>query len=371
MQEPYWRCPRCGFTSPMWEKYYWRCPRCGSPLELVYTGTYEPRGSGVRRYASSLPLVPDRSVGEGSTPLIVDEYRGRRLLYKLEYMNPTGSFKDRGTALAIYYAYKMGYDSAVEDTSGNTGISVALYSRIYGLKASIIVPRTAPDGKKRLVRLLGGRIVEADKRGDAPRIAAEMAEHSFYVAHTWSPLFALGASTIVFEVYDQGEEPDTVIIPVGSGSLFLGIMYGFEFLYKNKLIKKIPRPIAVQGFSEQSLYRAIYGKIEKGGKSLLADGIMVPDPPRIEEVKDYILKYRGDVVLVDDNQIIKALRKLIDRGFIVEPTSATVLAALDILIEKGVVEKGSTILLPLTGSGLKMYSELHAILGEPADRGPV
>ncbi len=329
---------------------------------MRYEGGYNPRGRGLGRYGDSLPFTPDRWIGEGSTPLIEDEDMGLRLLYKLEYLNPSGSFKDRGSALSIYYAHRMGFKRVIEDTSGNTGVSVALYSRIYGLKPYIVMPKTAPKAKKRLVKLFGGEVIEAPSRGEAPRIAEEYSGDAYYVAHTWSPLYILGSMTISFEVYDEAGVPDKMIIPVGSGGLFLGLMKGFEYLHNIGVADKIPKPIAVQGCSEQSLYRAVYGEAVEGCESRYADGILVPNPPRLEELKEYIYRYRGDVVVVDDEMIRRALGILVDKGFLVEPTSATVYAALLKAVEKGLVEKGETILLPLTGSGLKMYDEIFELV---------
>ncbi|MCD6300757.1 MAG: pyridoxal-phosphate dependent enzyme, partial [Staphylothermus sp.] len=323
----HWFCPKCGFKESIWNKYYWKCPKCGNPLDIEYEEVFEPRGNRFLRYSSYFPFKPIKTRGEGGTPLIIDENGRHKLLYKLEYMNPSGSFKDRGTLLSITYAYLMNYRNVVEDTSGNTGISVTLYSKVYGLEATIIMPSYAPIGKKKLVQLLGGKIVEAPTRTGASNIVLQYVENSYYVAHTWSYFYIIGASTISFEIFEEYGVPDYIVIPVGSGGLFLGVLHGFEYLKKIGIINKVPIPIAVQGYSVQPVYEKIYGAKKEGEKSELADGILVANPPRINTIVHYLKRFRGKIILVGNSDIRKALSELFQKGFIVEPTSATIYAA--------------------------------------------
>lgn len=350
-KEAYWYCSRCGFKKLIWNKYYWKCPRCSSPLRIIYDKTFSPRGRGLVRYCSLLPFNPARTIGEGGTPLVVEEENNTKLLFKLEHLNPSGSFKDRGTALAIGYSYLMKYNSVVEDTSGNTGISVTLYSRVYGLKPLIIMPRSAPVGKKKLVKMLGGKVIEAKDRGEAAKIVSRYIGSSYYVAHTWNYFYIIGASTIAYEVYEEYGIPDYMIVPVGSGGLFLGLIEGFEYLYKEGLIKHVPKPVIVQGYSVQPVYERLTGERIAGEESSLADGVMVPNPPRIDEIVGYLKKYHGKIVLVGNNEIKQAIKELFDKGFIIEPTSATVYVAYKKLVDD---LRNREALLPLTGSGLKM-----------------
>jgi len=358
--EPIWKCRYCGFESDLWSKYYWCCPRCSKPLDIIYKRKFEPetRVRGLRRYSSLLPFVPEKSLGEGNTPLINYRDGGREILFKLEYLNPSGSFKDRGSSLAIYYGFKMGYRGIVEDTSGNTGLSVTLYSSFYGLKSIIYMPRNAPLGKKVLIKALGGEIVEASSRYEASRIVLENIRDRFYVAHTWSYFYILGASTIAYEVYEEYGVPDLVIAPVGSGGLFLGLIRGFKNLYDLGVTRKIPRFIAVQGVSVHPLFKRMKGYSLEGDSSL-ADGIMVSNPPRLEEIYEELVSVKGDVVLVDNKDIINAMKDLYERGFIVEPTSATVWAGYKKIRRENL---GESVLMPLTGSGLKTIDLIEKYL---------
>lgn len=318
----------------------------------------ESSGRGLSRHSGRLPFVPEKTRGEGSTPLVTEKIDGREVLFKLEYLNPGGSFKDRGSSLAVYYAYRMGYRSVVEDTSGNTGISVVLYSRLYGLRPRIYMPRTAPEGKKRLVRLLGGEIIETASRAEAASEVLREVSTSFYIAHTWSFFYVLGASTIAYEVYEEAGVPDVVLAPVGSGGLFLGLARGFERLAEEGRIERVPRLVAVQGYSSQPLYQALRGYREEGEESTLADGIMVQSPPRLEEIRSVAERYGGEVVLVGNTEIRSALRELLDMGFLVEPTSAAAYAAYKKVRER---LEGRRVLIPLTGSGMKMTHELWEV----------
>jgi len=345
---PTWYCRYCGFRDDLWSRYYWRCPECGKPLTIMYLEKQVEKDS-LDSFQKLLPFTPEKSRGEGSTPMVVDSFNGYRVLFKLEYLNPSGSFKDRGSSLAIYYGYRMGYEKVVEDTSGNTGISVTLYSRIYGLKPIIVMPKTAPFGKKYLIKLMGGAVVETKDRGEAGVKVLEYVGDSYYVAHTWSFFYILGASMISYEVFEEYGVPDYVIAPVGSGGLLLGIVHGFEVLREYGFIDKIPRIIAVQGCSVHPLYD-MYGGEQGCGRSDMADGIMVPNPPRLHELKEVMDKYGERIVLVNNNEIMHALDELYSMGYIVEPTSATAWAAFRKVMKK--IDKGS-ILMPLTGSGLK------------------
>lgn len=350
-----WKCPYCGFEKPLFEGYYWKCPACGKPLVVDYSLTAERVSSRNPwyRFKGYIPFVPEKYRGEGDTPLVSESSGEHELLFKLEYLNPGGSFKDRGSALAIYYAYKMGFRKVVNDTSGNTGISITLYSRLYGISPTIVMPSTAPEGKKKLVRRLGGEVVEVENRDLGGKKALEIAESSgaMYVAHVWNYLYVIGASTIVFEVVEEAGVPDYVIAPVGSGGLLLGLVRGFEILRGIGLISKMPRFYAVQGYSVQPVHEAFKGFTQPGEPSTLADGIMVGNPPRLAEIVNALKKYNGDVVLVGDSEIKRALAALWEWGFIVEPTSAAAFAAYEKV--RSSLPRGK-VLIVLTGSGLKM-----------------
>jgi threonine synthase len=307
---------------------------------------------------------PSRDLGEGGTPSMVVEWRGLEIVYKLEHLNPSGSFKDRGAATSVSHAEVLGARCVVEDSSGNAGIAVARYARAAGLRATVYVPADAPEGKKAILRLLGAEVVEAPSRSEASKMVWSRAAKGecYYVDHLSSPFFIEGLRTVAYEVYEEHGTPDAVIVPFGSGGLFLGIYHGFRDLVELGMERRVPRMYAVQGASVAPLYEAVHGR-KPLGTSRLADGIRVAEPPRLSEALEAIRSSQGDVVVVTDDEISAALRELLDLGLIVEPTSAAAQAALAKLAEKLKDEGVRRVLVPLTGSGLKMAERLIEVAG--------
>ncbi len=353
-------CRKCGFKEELGKHYYWKCPRCGAPLDLIYDVQWKPEGEGLARYTSMLPLKKVNSLGEGGTPIVERELRGKKFLFKLEYLNPGGSFKDRGAALTLSYASTLNYRKVVEDTSGNTGIATTLYARVNSMQATIVMPQYAPEGKKNLIKLLGGSIIETPTRPDAAVKVLELIdEKTCYVAHTWNPLFFHANKTVAYEAFEAGFNHGTVVLPIGSGSLLLGVYQGFKDLVELGLLKDMPMIIGVQGVSSAPIYELLHGKPPEGDSSI-ADGIMVRDPPRKYEIADIINKH-GDIVVINNDEVLESLKELLRMGFIVEPTSAAPVAGiLKYMESKGDIEE--PILVPLTGSGLKMIDYLYSLI---------
>lgn len=313
-------CPRCGYTT---DEYRYKCPRCGSPLELA------------------TPIDYKSILGEGDTPLVEEEYKGRRIYLKLDYLNPTGSFKDRGVSASIQVARRLGYRCVVEDSSGNTGISTAAYAAHEGLKAYITTPRGAAEGKKKLIQALGATLITTDTREEAARRAEELSGECFYIAHAWSPIFIEGISRIAGEIpEDLAELP--IFIPVSSGTLLLGLYRGLTGRgYK-------PRIYAVQSPQADSLARRVgNAKVIGSGQGLL-DALVYRDPPRIGEMAGAV----AGVYVVGWSVARRYYEWLLRRGYIIEPSSSVVLAALD---HAGGVDEA---LLILTGSGLKYIGSI-------------
>jgi len=321
-----WRltCPRCGFKGEE-GRYYPFCPRCGGALELE----------------GELPKY-GRLLGEGNTPLVYRRTRLGVLGFKLEYLNPSGSFKDRGTSVSLQLARDLGYRCAVEDSSGNSGISTATYAAYLGLEATIAVPASAPQGKKEVLRSLGANVVELPTREEAAKFAEGLSSRCFYVSHSRSAVFLEGMKSAGQEL---PEDVRSVIVPSASFSLLLGIWRGSRGRV---------RLYAVQGSSNPSL--AKYLKPLAVGRSLesrLADGLVLRDAPRAPEAAKAVSESGGGLVVVSDPEIAEATKELWRMGFMAEPTSATAYAAARLLREAGVDVEGAVLML--TGNGLKLY----------------
>ncbi len=364
MRKLYLRCTRCGRTVDLREGYAPFCLHCRSPLVLEGYDVSREHVLALREewsyssYSRLLPLKPLAWLGEGLTPLVKCRVNGVELLFKLEYFNPSGSFKDRGTSVVLSLAVKLGYNLVIEDSSGNTAISVALYCSPLNLTPILVVPSDAPPWKLRVLNYLSPVILEAPSRGDAGKIALEAYLESpnklFYVAHAWNPIYITSLQTIAYEAYIQSGGYDVAVIPAGSLGLLLSVYKASKTLVELNLLEDMPRIIAVQGVEVCPLYLKLYGRQppHKHG-SRLADGLRVPAPPRLEEGVEAIRQSRGAVIVVDDDEITQALKALKRMGFLVEPTSATALAGFYKALAEGLIDKGERVLIPLTGSGLK------------------
>lgn len=330
-----WRfhCARCGFRGGEGVYYPW-CPVCRGPLEVD----------------GDLPELP-RVLGEGSTPIVYDNIGGSIVGFKLEYLNPSGSFKDRGVGYSLQFARSLGYKCVVVDSSGNTGLSTAVYATRLGLKGYIVVPSTASPGKLSLMRALGATVVTVASRDEASRISEAYAGECYHVAHLTSPVFIEGVSSIGVEIAEVSRRP-TIIIPVSSGSLLLG-------LYRGMVRSGVkPRIVAVQASESASLEGLVDTLASIGGPtSRLADALVVKKPPRLEEMARIVRESGGGLVKVGDEAIKGALRELLSMGFIVEPSSAVTWAAYRALENK----VNGDVIVVLTGSGLKYYRELEEI----------
>jgi len=330
-------CRKCGHTEPA-TRWLWRCPKCGGVLDVV------PSKGKCKRCVT---------LGEGNTPLVNLYGFGRNLHFKLEYMNPTGSFKDRGTAAAISRALEMGMARVVEDSSGNAGISIAAYAASAGIWTKIVVPRDIARSKRMLMESLGAQISEAETREEASLQAQEMEGSGYaYIGHPWNPWFVHGMVSFAGEIEKQLKGvPDAIVMPVSSGSLFVGSYTGF------RESGKVPRMYAVQAVGAAPLYETLHGKAD-GKQSVLADALKIKNPPRLEQMAQVIRESNGDVALVNDEMIKDSLIKLLKSGAIVEPTSAAALAGYNELVDSGKIGRDERVVIVLTGSGLKYYEAL-------------
>jgi threonine synthase len=311
---------------------------------------------GMWRYGAVLPPIPGGlSMGEGWTPVIPSRC-DEGLLYKLEFMAPTGSFKDRGAVMVISDALACDCDSVVIDSSGNAGASVAAYAARAGIKATVVVPEGTSEGKKLQIGSFGAEVLaKGSKRSETAAFAWEMAKDVFYASHVWNPLFLEGTKTVAFEIWEQlgHKAPDTVISPAGNGTLLLGLFKGFRELSQRALIDRLPRLVAVQAEKCAPLRSASGGR-KTSCAGTCAEGIAVSNPPRLEEMLKAVRSSRGDIVTVSEKEIMEAKERLAqDEGLYVEPTAAVAPAAGKALRASGYFRPGETVVIPLTGSGLK------------------
>jgi threonine synthase len=363
-----------------------KCGVCGSPLILEYAenhileGFKSLYGSGLWRYRRLFPRIPDESIvslGEGGTPIV--EATGiarrlgvRRVYLKLEYMNPTGSLKDRGSSLMISMLKWLGVRRIADDSSGNAGASIAAYSAKAGLECTIYVPQHTPMDKIAQISMYGARVVKVpgDRSETSKAILRDYSKGLFYYAsHNWSPYFLDGFRSFAFEVIEQlgNRIPEHIIFPVGGGSLMLGAYLGFMDALKADVIKGIPKLHIVQ----PEACAPIANAFERGAEHVepvvegetIAGGLRVANPPKGDMILKALRKVGGVAVKVNDQEVLDgyiALSRV--EGIFCEPTSATVYPALKRLIDLGVIGSDDTVLLPITGFGLKdTHTLIHAL----------
>lgn len=355
-------CPECHHHP---DPLAWRCPQCGAPLEIENLPPFNPAAIAPHewslwRYAPMLPVPRRVSLGEGMTPLVHAHIDGIAFHAKLEYLNPTGSYKDRGTATMISHLLAHGANEVVEDSSGNAGASVAAYSSAGGIRARIFVPTDALPGKKALIASFGGVLVEvAGPQRNRAAACVEAAKTTPYASHSWSPYFILGQMTAAWEIWEQlgGRAPDAVACPVGQGCLFLGLARGFRALHTAGLIAQAPAMFAVQSSGCDPIVRAW----ESGAAApeaitpaySVADGILINTPAvRGREILAAIRETGGAALRVDNAAILAARDAMAARGFVIEPTSAAAVAALPAIRER--IGANAGLIVMLTGSGLKL-----------------
>jgi len=298
------------------------------------------------------------SLGEGNTPLVWAEAFGRQVAFKCEYQNPTGSFKDRGSATLIAFLKSRGVTEAVEDSSGNAGASFAAYAARAGIKARVFVPESASGPKRKQIESYGAELVPVlGPRAKASQAAEEAAtQGTVYASHAYLPFNLPGYATIAYEIREQlGRAPGAVIVPAGQGGLLLGAWRGFEALNQAGAEKETPMMVGVQAeacsplVSQKSNVEGAALSQSKG--QTLAEGVKVANPLRKNAVQEAVEKSGGTWVAVAEKDILPGRDALAKRGFYVEPTSALVWKAL----EETIAFLPDPLVVILTGSGLKFF----------------
>lgn len=359
-------CPLCGHARGLDAQPVW-CPNCAVPLRWERPSFPEDldfRGRGVWRYRPLLPEGEPLTLGEGGTPLVRGPNPwGLELWWKLEFLNPTGSFKDRGAAVMVAALRSLGARVLVDDSSGNAGAALAAYCARANLRARVFVPSYASGPKLRQIEAYGAELVRV--RGPRPQATTAAKEACaqnpavVYASHNASPYFVAGLMTLAFEIVEDlgGRAPDHVVVPLGGGGLFLGLVYGFEIFWRLGKIEKMPRIHVAQAAACAPIVRALgEGReepaiIEPG--ETLAEGVRIPAPERGKEILRAAKKVGAVGVAVSDEEIIRAQGELARSGLYVEPTGAVAPAALPALFAQGVIKPGESVVVPLTGSGLK------------------
>ena len=322
----------------------------------------DPARHSVWRYARALLVGAEHAVslGEGWTPLLAGAWHGAPVHFKLEFMMPTGSFKDRGMTVMVSYLKSRGVTHVLEDSSGNAGASLSAYAAAAGLTCRILVPETASYPKIVQIAACGADVVTIKgSRQDVAEAALRQSAEIFYASHNWQPFFVEGTKTLAYELWEQAgfRAPDNVVVPLGYGSNVLGAERGFDELLRAGEIARRPRLFGVQAARCAPYAAAFRAGVEHLVASeiapTVAEGIATPKPTRVADVLRAVRDTGGSIVAVQEAEIVEALRGLARQGLYVEPTSAVAAAGLSRLLASGVIRPQEYTVLVLTGSGLK------------------
>ncbi len=323
------------------------------------------------RYAKAIRVNDQQTVslGEGWTPLTCGEWHGVPLRLKLEFMMPTGSFKDRGMTVMVSYLKSCGLEHVLEDSSGNAGASLSAYAAAAGMRCRILVPETASYPKIAQIAACGADVVTIrGTRQDVADAALCMSKDIFYASHNWQPFFAEGTKTLAYELWEQLDfkAPDNVIVPLGYGSNVAGCAIGFGELLRNGEITQMPRIFGVQAANCAPYYNAFKAGVEHLVPTCvtptIAEGIASSKPTRVAETLCAVRDSGGCIVAVSEDEIVTALATLARKGLYVEPTSAAAGAGLTQLLASGVIRPGEATVMVLTGSGLKASEKIGELL---------
>lgn len=352
-------CTRCQAPYPQTGLPH-RCPQCGGVFDFDGPFSFDPDRvdtalAGIWRYRHSFALpssAPVITLGEGGTPLISMQTGGQTVWLKLESLNPSGSYKDRGSAVLLSMLLARGAAQAVEDSSGNAGASFAAYAARAGLKARVFVPESASGPKRSQIALYGAELVSVPgpRSAAAEAVLAEVRRGAVYASHAYLPFGLAGIATLAYEIWQQlGQVPGTVIAPVGHGGLLLGIVRGFAALRQSGLVACAPQYVGVQAQGCAPLVARSQGRADAGEGATVAEGVRVSSPVRAEALLREIPAQSGQFIAVAESEILPAFHDLARQGIHVEPTSALVWAAFQNI---GANLPGPVVLI-LSGSGLK------------------
>jgi len=335
----YYYCYRCGKKYPRGVRF--RC-ECGEPLFVGY------HYAEARDYRELFPCEGIK-LGEGYTPLL--QLDG--VFIKNEGLNPTLSFKDRGTSIGVAMAMAFGFRSVGAVSTGNMAISVATYAAYLGLRCEVIVHSGAPSSKLKALEALGAELKVVEPREYSAWYYRSLRSRTTYFINSDNPFRVEGQKTCAFELFEQVGKPTEVILPVSSGGNISALWKGFIELKELGYLEEVPRFVAAQAEGCSPIVRAFREKLNRvvpvEEPRTIASAIANGDPPSGNRALYILRKTDGLAVAVSDEEILEAAKALARRGIIAELASAAAYAA----YLKVRNELGERPVVIITGSGFK------------------
>ncbi|MFZ8857490.1 MAG: threonine synthase [Candidatus Caldarchaeales archaeon] len=381
------RCIACGHVNPFSLRRIF-CDRCGDLLEVKVEADdvfdrerLIGRVNSMWRYAELLPdFGRPVTMGEGMTRLVRCERLAKKLgvreLYvKLEGMNPTGSFKDRGISVGVTVALEAGAGRVICASTGNTSASLAAYAAKAGIECVVLIPKgKVASGKLFQARLFGATICEVSGVfDDALKAVLEMAEEiGAYVLNSVNPWRLEGQKTAAFEIWEQlnGSLGINVVVPVGNAGNIAAIWKGFEELWDHGLTEEVPRMIGVQSSGAAPLAKMFAKGSEVpewvDSPQTVASAIRIGRPVNWKRAVKAVRGSGGCIYSVDDREILKAMRLMATtEGIAAEPAGAAPIALLKTGVESGLLPRDETYVCIATGHHLKDPDPAHVSWNEP------
>ena len=372
------RCRECGRLRDFEPAYV--CEHCFGPLEVAYD---LPRVAGqishrsilngpptIWRYRDLLPAPAGEPVdlGTGFTPLIKARNLGARLgldnLYiKNDTVNPTGSFKDRNVAVATNFALAYGFDTLACSSTGNLAGSVAAYAARAGLRSLVFIPAGLEPTKVGAAGAYGATVVEVDGTyDDVNRLCVELADQYGWgiVNVNLRPFYSEGSKTLTFEVVEQlgWRAPDHIVVPVAAGSLLAKTAKALHELVEVGLIERAPTRIhAAQAEGCAPVSTAIQQRtdtITPVRANSIAKSLAIGNPADGRYAARAVQSSGGWGTACREDAVIESMALLAEtEGILSEPAGGVVLAGLQQLISLGRIRREETVVICITGNGLK------------------
>ena len=402
-QKYFFRCLKCNQRLKDVSDIISSCPKCSGPISAQMNMAqlkdviskekfYKQKINSMWSFFEFLPLFDKKniiSLMEGNTPTLksnrlAKEVGLKNLFLKLDFLNPTGSFKDRQISMGISKAVELSKTSVITMSSGNVGASVAAYSARAGLKNIILIPSIAPESKIIQIKQYGGNVVKINS--DSTKLISQIVQDAskkfemanLITAGIYNPFINKGAKTISYEIAIQSKTnnqgfPDVIVVPVGGAGLLSGVFEGFQELYELNFIDSIPKLFGVQPEGCAPFVKAIKDNLTpeylfqnpwkniKTISTALADDIPLDCYTGIPAIKNS----GGNAIAISDEETLVAGKQLSNlEGIFAEPSSCTSIAAIPKLLDKDLIQADENIYCLITGSGFKDIKSIEPMLPE-------
>jgi threonine synthase len=326
------------------------------------SAVHQPWPGLIAAYRDRLPVAADWTpitLLEGGTPLIhaqrLSEYTGCTVHLKVEGLNPTGSFKDRGMTMAVTDALARGQRAVLCASTGNTSASAAAYAARAGITCAVLIPQgKIAMGKLAQAVMHGAKIIQIDGNfDDCLELARKMTADfpTIALVNSVNPFRIEGQKTAAFEIVDAlGYAPDVHALPVGNAGNITAYWKGYREYHRDGLADKLPRMLGTQAAGAAPL---VLGEPIRMAVAMVS-GFFTGSPASWSAAVEAQQDSGGRFIAATDEEILAAYHLVArSEGVFVEPASAASIAGLIKSVEDGWVAKGSTVVCTVTGNGLK------------------